>query len=253
MYMTASSRRAGDDHRRPTPTGRLATRAALLVLMTLLLGSALAGSAGAAEPDPSVPPLTIGPGDAIPPPPPVLPSGKRGKKDAGPPRSKQGGKPAGGSSKGQGANGTKGHDKLDLHASCAPLAHTQTYVAWGPAVSYGGPVTVVYDASRCSTPDGSALDVAAEGTAQIFQGPDTTGALLDTKPFIVSGTWREPRNAEAWPPTWWDCSVPFANYTWQIPGVYTFQVSARDGVWSLNVSSQGVATQDVSWTHDGCA
>jgi hypothetical protein len=112
---------------------------------------------------------------------------------------------------------------------------------------------VVYAASRCSTPDGLALDVAAEGTAQIFEGTDTGGTLLDSKPFVVSGRWKEPRNAAAWPPTWWDCSVAYANYTWQIPGVYTFQVSARDGLWSLNVSSQGVASQDVSWTHDGCA
>jgi hypothetical protein len=251
MYMTSPSRRAGD-HGRPASTGRLATRAALLVLMTLLVGGALAGSAWAAAPDPAVPPLTIGPGDAVPPPPPGLPSSK-GTKGSAAHKQKHGGKPGGSSNKNQATKGTKGHTRLDLHASCAPLAHTQTYAAWGPAVSYGGPVTVVYNASRCSTPDGLALDVAAEGTAQIFEGTDTGGTLLDTKPFVVSGRWKEPRNAAAWPPTWWDCSVPFASYTWQIPGVYTFQVSARDGVWSLNVSSQGVGSQDVSWTHDGCA
>lgn len=252
MYMTDPEPRAGDDLRRPTSTGRLATRAALLALMTLLLGGALAGSAGAAAPDPAVPPLTIGPGAAIPPPPPGLPQGgHKGAKPSGP--KKHGDKPAGRGSTSQGAKGSKGGAKLGLRASCAPLAHTQTYAAWGPAVSYGGPVTVVYEATRCSTPDGSALDVAAEGTARVFQGTDTTGALLDTKPFLVSGTWREPRNAAAWPPTWWDCSVPFASYTWQIPGVYTFEVSAREGMWSLNVSSRGVASQDVSWTHDGCA
>jgi hypothetical protein len=220
-------------------------RAALLLLMTLLVGASLAGSAGAAEPDPSGSPLTIGPGPAIPPPPPVLPSSKKGKKGAGKHRSGH----SGGRSKNQGAEETK----MELHASCAPLAHTQTYSAWGPAVSYGGPVTVVYEASRCSTPDGTALDVAAEGTAQIFQGADTSGVLLDTRPFLVSGTWREPRNAEAWPPTWWDCSVSYASYTWQIPGVYTFRVTARDGAWTLDVNSQGVGSQDLSWTHDGCA
>jgi hypothetical protein len=215
-----------------------------------LLGTAVAGSAVAAEADPTSP-VTLGPGPAIPPPPPVLPSPKG--KGTKPPSAKKGGKHTAGASKDHGSKDAKGGGRLELHASCAPLAHTQTYTAWGPAVSYGGPVTVVYAASRCSTPDGSALDVAADGTAEIFQGTDTSGTLLDTRPFLVAGTWREPRNAEAWPPTWWDCSVPYARYTWQIPGVYTFQVSARDGVWSLNVTSQGVASQDVSWTHDGCA
>ncbi len=237
MYMTDPNRRAGD--KRPAPTGWLAVRAALLLLLSFLLATTVAGGASAAEPDPATSPLTIGPGPAIPPPPPVLPTSKGSKKHSG--KSDRGGN-----------EGAK-EGKLELHASCAPLAHTQTYSAWGPAVSYGGPVTVAYEASRCSTPDGLALDVAAEGTARIYQGADTSGVLLDTRPFLVSGRWKEPRNAEAWPPTWWDCSVPFATYTWQIPGVYTFQVSARDGVWSLNVSSQGVGTQDVSWTHDGCA
>jgi hypothetical protein len=69
----------------------------------------------------------------------------------------------------------------------------------------------------------------------------------------VTGTWRQPKNAAAWPPAWWECSVPYANYTWQIPGVYTFRVSARDGVWNLDVSSEGVEPQAFSWTHDGCA
>ena len=246
MYMTVPDRRSGDDHRRPALTWWLVVRATLLVVLVFLMALLAIGTASAAESDPSGSPLTIGPGLAIPPPPPALPHSRGAKKDA---KHNRGGR-HGASSKAQGG---KGDAKLDLQASCSPLAHTQTYAAWGPAVSYGGPVTVVYEASRCSTPDGSALDVAAEGTARIFQGSDTTGTLLDTKPFLVTGTWREPRNAEAWPPTWWDCSVPFASYTWQIPGVYTFQVSARDGVWTLDVNSQGVATQDVSWTHDGCA
>lgn len=246
MYMTDPNRRAGEQQDRPASTGWLAVRAALLLLLAFLLTSALAGGASAAVADPATSPLTIGPGPAIPPPPPGLPKSKGSNKGSG---KSQKTKHTG--SKGQA--GGKDGGKLELHASCSPLAHTQTYSSWGPAVSYGGPVTVVYEASRCSTPDGSALDVAAEGTARVYEGTSSLGALLDTKPFLVTGTWREPRNAEAWPPTWWDCSVPYASYTWQIPGVYTFQVSARDGVWSLNVSSQGVASQDVSWTHDGCA
>lgn len=236
-------------------TGWLAVRAALLLALVLLLAGLAAGTATAAEPDPTGAPPTIGPGPAIPPPPPVLPKDKGRGKGGKPAKhgGKQGGKHRGRDAKTQGGKGVKGGGKLQLQASCAPLAHTQTYSSWGPAVSYGRTVTVVYEASRCSTPDGSALDVAAEGTAAIHDGADASGALLDTRPFLVSGTWREPRNAAAWPPTWWDCSVPYARYTWQIPGVYTFQVSARDGVWSLDVSSEGVGSHDVSWTHDGCA
>jgi hypothetical protein len=120
-------------------------------------------------------------------------------------------------------------------------------------VAYGETVTVVYEADRCSTPDGSALDVAVEGTAMVFQGETESGALLDTRPFLVAGTWREPKNAEAWPPPWWGCGVPYARYTWEIPGLYSFQVSARDGLWSLDVASQGVGSQALTWTHDGCA
>ena len=70
---------------------------------------------------------------------------------------------------------------------------------------------------------------------------------------LVTGTWREPQNSEAWPPAWWGCGVPYASYTWEIPGVYSFEVSAQDGFWTLDVSSEGVGTQAVSWTHDGCA
>ncbi|MGH2691952.1 MAG: hypothetical protein ACRDHM_05570 [Actinomycetota bacterium] len=192
-------------------------------------------------------PLVIGPVEAVPPPAPDLPDARQGQASKGGHQAGPGGK-AGKHRRQSGAQ-----DALELTASCAPFSHTQTYVGWGPAVAYGGPVTLVYEAGRCSTPDGSALDVAVDGTAKVFQGDSATGALLDTRPFLVTGTWRQPRNAEAWPPTWWGCGVPYASYTWEIPGVYTFQVSARDGFWSLDVSSQGVASQAVSWTHDGCA
>jgi hypothetical protein len=215
-------------------------RAALVALVVLGLAS-VAGEASAQVP-PSTSPVLIGPGPALPPPPPILPGSKKGK--AGKPHDSnhKGGHKAGG-----------GKERLNLHASCAPFSYTQSYGAWGPAVAYGGPVTVVYEAERCSTPDGPALDVAAEGTAKIFEGSSASGVLLDTRLFLVTGTWKQPKNAEAWPPAWWSCSVPFARYTWEIPGLYTFEVSARAGVWSLDVSSQGVGSQAVTWTHDGCA
>jgi hypothetical protein len=249
MYMTVPDPRAGDDRSRPAMTRWLAVRAALLLFLVLLMAALAVGTASAAEAQPTASQPTIVPGPAIPPPPPGLPKPKKAKKDAKPAKHKQGAR----SSKSQGAKEAKGGSALDLHASCAPLSHTQTYSGWGPAVSYGRPVTVVYEAARCSTPDGSALDLSAEGTAKIFDGSSVTGELLDTRSFLVTGTWKQPKNDAAWPPTWWHCSVSYASYTWQIPGVYTFLVSARDGVWNLNVSSQGVGTQELSWTHDGCA
>ena len=250
MYMTDPHRGAGDDQRRPAVTGWLAVRAALLVLLALLMAGLASGAASAAEPDPAPTPPTIGPGPAIPPPPPALPNAKGPRKGGKPPKPKT---QHGGRTSKSRPKETKGSSALDLHASCAPLSHVQTYAAWGPAVSYGRPVTVVYEASRCSTPDGSALDVSAQGTATIHDGSSETGELLDTRPFLLTGTWKEPKNEAAWPPAWWECSVSRASYTWQITGVYTFQVTARDGVWTLDVSSQGVGSQDVSWTHDACA
>lgn len=228
-------------------------RAALLTILSLVLALFVAGGAVAQVPDP-VSPILIGPGPAVPPPPPALTDSHRGGKSH--PGRKHGGnraKPHRAKPKnGKGAKdkpGTSGK----LHASCAPLGHTQTYDGWGPAVAYGTQVTVVYEASRCSTPAGEALNVSADGTATVFAGSSATGVPLDARPFTVTGTWRRPANAEAWPPSWWDCSVGYASYAWEIPGVYSFQVSARDGTWSLDVSSDGVGSQAVHWTHDGCA
>ena len=242
--------RAGGDRpdRRPVTIGRLARRAALVMLLAVALPAAIAGLASAST-DPILPPLT-GPGPAIPLPAPDLPGKKTDQPSKG---AKKAGHKAGSQGKGAKHRHRPAARDLTLRASCAPFGHTQTYVGWGPAAAYGETVTVVYEAGRCSTPDGSALDVSVEGTAKVFQGETQSGALLDTKPFLVTGTWRQPKNAEAWPPSWWGCGVPYASYTWEIPGVYTFQVSARNGLWSLDVHSQGVGFQSVAWTHDGCA
>lgn len=213
------------------------------MLLTAALAASLSGRASAA-PQPASP-LVIGPVEAIPPPAPKLPG--KGQDGGG---RHEADKPKNGHRRGERAGSS---ETPTLTGSCAPFTHTQTYSDWGPAVAYGGPVTVVYEADRCSTPNGAALDLAADGSASIFRGETSAGALLDTRPFLVTGTWREPRNAEAWPPTWWGCKVPYASYVWEIPGVYSFHVSARHGMWTLDVSSQGVAAQSVTWAHDGCA
>lgn len=219
-------------------------RALLLLLLALGVSVLIAGQ-GAAVAQEATSPLVMGPVDAVPPDPPKLPGSKAGKHSG---TTNEGDREGREEKRGHGRSGS-----LELAPSCAPFTHTQTYSGWGPAVAYGTTVTVLYEAGRCSTPDGSALDLSVEGTATVFEGDPSAGVPIDTRPFLVTGTWREPRNAEAWPPSWWGCRVPYASYTWEIPGVYTFQVSARDGVWDLDVSSQGAATQTVSWTHDGCA
>lgn len=243
--------RAGADRprRRPAPIGGPAGRAALLLVLALALSASLASRAVAAVPEVTPPPI-IGPVEAIPPAAPDLPRHEQGLASKGAHKAGAGGKAG---KRDQRSGAKRANDALALTASCAPFSHVQTYLAWGPAVAYGEPVTVVYDAGRCSTPDGSALDLAVEGTAKVFQGESAVGILLDTRPFLVTGTWRRPTNAEAWPPAWWACGVPYASYMWEIPGVYSFHVSARDGLWSLDVTSQGVGSQAVSWTHDGCA
>jgi hypothetical protein len=215
------------------------------MLLALVLSAPVAGRA-AASPDP-IPPQLTGPGPAIPLPAPDLPGPKAGQ----PSKSAE---KAGHKSGSQAKAGKHRHRPvargLTLTASCSPFGHTQTYLGWGPAAAYGETVTVVYEADRCSTPDGSALDVAVEGTAKVFQAE--SGALLDTRPFLVAGTWRQPSNDEAWPPSWWTCSVAYANYTWQIPGIYTFHVSARDGRWALDVNTDGPTPRAVTWAYDAC-
>jgi hypothetical protein len=246
MTARATGRAGGDrPYRRPVSIGRPARRAALVVLLAVALPAAIAGRATAST-DPVLPPLTE-PGPAIPLPAPDLPGKKADRPAKG--AEKAGHKAGGKGGKHRHRAAARG---LTLTASCAPFGHTQTYVGWGPAAAYGETVTVVYEAGRCSTPDGSALDVSVEGTAKVFQGETQSGALLDTRPFLVAGTWREPANAEAWPPPWWSCSIAYANYTWQVPGIYTFQVSAREGTWVLDVATQGSTPRTVTWSYDAC-
>jgi hypothetical protein len=177
----------------------------------------------------------------------VLP---KGKKDG------QNGHKGGGKEKGGGKSGKrrgKGKRQDDgLKASCGELSLVQTYTSWGPALSYGRPVTVGYAATRCSKPDGRALDLSVHGTATVSEVAEAGGALIETVPFQVTGTWRRPGNDSGWPPSWWECGVSFAEYTWEIPGVYTFHVSALEGSWALDVNTFGPTPKTVTWAYDAC-
>ena len=141
---------------------------------------------------------------------------------------------------------------------CAPFSHTQVYTSWGPALSYGEAVTVVYSAERCTKPDGTTVVVTSEGTASVYQG---TGGLglgeqIDRRPFRLTGRWDRPTNEAGWPLAWWGCGVKLAEYRWEIPGVYVFDVRARWGAWSLDVSSLAIGPQsqprDFHWSYSAC-
>jgi hypothetical protein len=147
----------------------------------------------------------------------------------------------------------RGPAPLRAKAGCQPFSHTQTYITWGPALAYDEPVTVVYEASHCTKPAGTTVELSMKGTAQVYQGILAQGTPIDSRPFTVSGMWDRPENLTGWPPSWWSCGVKLARYTWDIAGVYTFTVTARWGVWSLEVTSLGTAARTVHWTHNACS
>jgi hypothetical protein len=147
----------------------------------------------------------------------------------------------------------RGPAPLRAKAGCQPFSHTQTYSTWGPALAYDEPVTIVYEASHCTKPAGSAVDVSMQGTATVYPGILAQGTPIESRPFTVTGLWDRPGNLAGWPPSWWSCEVKLARYTWDIAGVYTFEVTARWGVWSLDVTSMGTAARTVHWTHNACA
>jgi hypothetical protein len=114
-------------------------------------------------------------------------------------------------------------------------------------------VTVAYDASQCTKPSGTAVELSMQGTARVYRGTVAEGTAIDTRPFTVVGLWDRPEDPSGWPLTWWSCGVKLARYTWDIVGVYRFAVSARWGVWTLEVTSQGAAPRTVRWTHNACS
>jgi hypothetical protein len=134
-------------------------------------------------------------------------------------------------------------------SGCGPFAMTQTYRNWGPARFYHRTVTVQYDATRCSRPEDDVTRVSMEGVATVYPGKSATDRPLDERTFLVEGRWQHPTNRTGWPPDWWECDVDSLAYTWAITGVYTFDVSAQDGVWSLVVED---SRAPVSWTYDAC-
>jgi hypothetical protein len=129
-------------------------------------------------------------------------------------------------------------------------------VTWGPALAYGEPVTVAYAGDRCTRASGSVARVTVEGSAMVYRGTVAEGEPLDRRPFRLSGEWDRPSNEVGWPLAWWGCGVKNARYVWEIPGVYTFDVGARWGLWTLSVSTQPVAplgeARTVHWAYNGC-
>jgi hypothetical protein len=143
----------------------------------------------------------------------------------------------------------------DPEAVCSTLSWTQTYRAWGPALAYGRPVTIRYVGLGCSVTEGTSLDLLRRGTARVYAGPAVKRSRhIDTRTFSVRGVWEDPDNPLGWPPSWWQCDVSGARYTWQVRGIYTFVVGVEDGVWSLDVdTNRKRRDHHFHWAHDGCA
>jgi hypothetical protein len=146
--------------------------------------------------------------------------------------------------------------QVQIKRGCAPFSHTQTYLTWGPAWAYGTPVTVDYSAERCTKPRGTLVEVTTAGSATVYQGTTMDGAAIDRRPFRLTGRWDRPANAAGWPLSLWGCGVKLAQYRWEIPGVYTFEIGARWGVWSLTVSTEILGPQsqarDFHWSYNAC-
>ncbi len=182
------------------------------------------------------------------PPPPSAETLEPSRGDRRPDRDRQNGKKKAKRRHGRG----KGRP-VRIKPGCTPFTFTQTYITWGPALAYGEPVTVVYEASKCIKPMGTTVDLSVQGTATVYQSLLVEDAPIDARPFSVSGMWDRPTNPEGWPPAWWECGVKHARYTWDIADMYTFAVSARWGVWSLDVTTQGQEPGSVHWAHNGCS
>jgi hypothetical protein len=132
---------------------------------------------------------------------------------------------------------------------CGDFSLTQTYRNWGPADSYGRPVTVSYQATRCSRLRPHAVDLSIKGVAVVYRGTSATGSPLDEQQFVATGHWANPSNRAGWPPDWWQCGVRSAEFSWQIVGVYTFAVTVERGVWNLDVQA---GNESVDWAYDAC-
>ncbi len=146
-------------------------------------------------------------------------------------------------------------DDKDPEPVCSTLSWTQTYRGWGPALSYRRAVTIRYAGLGCSVTEGTSLDLLRKGTARVYAGPAAKPSRhIDTRVFSVSGVWEEPDNPLGWPPSWWQCDVSGARFTWQVRGVYTFAVGVDDGVWSLDVdTNRKRKDHHFHWSYNGCS
>jgi hypothetical protein len=130
--------------------------------------------------------------------------------------------------------------------ACDGISRVQTYRGWGPALHYGETVTVAFSDGDCSAQlGGDTFSISLDGSATLFAAQSAAGEPLEVRSFVAEGSWSDP-NGAGWPPPWWSC-VDQASLRWEIPGVYTFLVSASGGTWTLNVSPG-----NVRWTHAAC-
>lgn len=143
------------------------------------------------------------------------------------------------------AGTVRGAAQESTSVGCDGIARVQTYQGWGPALHYGQTVTVAFNVAECSAQlDGDIFTFSLDGTASVFAG-DAAGDALEVRSFVAEGSWSDPEGA-GWPPSWWSC-VEQASLRWEIPGVYSFVVSATGGSWTLDVSPG-----NVHWTHAAC-
>ena len=233
----------------------VATRGLLAAVLSLLL----AGPALAQEASPPPPPPTPSPSPPPPEPSPSPPAASRG--EATEHERNEGRKPDRQKASRRRATKQRRRERRPRPESlvkrgCASFSHTQTYLTWGPALAYSEPVTVVYGGDRCTRGAGTTAEVTVNGSATVYQGALAQGEPIDSRPFRLTGTWDRPTNQVGWPLAWWGCAVKNAQYRWEIPGVYIFDVAARWGVWTLNVSTQPVSplgeARTVHWSYNGC-
>jgi len=117
----------------------------------------------------------------------------------------------------------------------APFTWVQTYTGWGPALYYGEQVTVNYTGTnRWKFKDGR-FNLMIEGTSEIYRGDSILGELIEVRPFHNTEVWCEPENTWGWPVSWWSCGVEQLRYRWIIPGVYSYEVTAKDGFWTYEI------------------
>jgi len=135
---------------------------------------------------------------------------------------------------------------------CEPFVYRQAYRGWGPGFAYGRTVSVLYEAERCARIENGILRISMDGTAQIREG-NSGGRVIAQKPFELEGTWVHPSVSSGWPPDWWECGVTDLDYAWRISGLYSFEVEADDGMWTLDVVTvRRDRTKTVHWTFDAC-